>query len=277
LVTRSDFDGLVCAALLGAAGIVDTCRFVHPKDPRDGKAGITENDVLANVPFVPECGLWFDHHSSETSRQDTAQGFAFEKESRIVSSCARVIYDCYGGTARFAKFDASGLMAVVDKCDSGQSAVAEVMDPGGWILLGFVLDPCTGLGYYKNYRIGNLQLMMDMIHYCRTMTAEEILQQPDVQERVERYFAQETAYELMIKNNSAFDGNVLITHLLNLAETVPGNRFKEYALFPEVNISLRITWANSCFATAAADTLGSKPAKFYARTGIGAGTRSSGP
>ena len=242
LITRSDFDGLVCAVLLVEAGIVDEYKFVHPKDVQDGIVKVTENDVLTNIPYVPGCGLWFDHHSSEQERLKLDQQFHYKGLSKEAPSCARVIYDYYGGDERFSKFDVNGLMEGVDKSDSGQLTLDEILNPKGWILLSFIMDPRTGLGRYRDYRISNYQLMEKMIEYCQTMTADEILQLQDVQERIKRYYEQEEAYEKMIRENSTVDRNLLIIDLRNVEEFVSGNRFKEYVLFPEQNISMRIIW-----------------------------------
>ena len=245
LLTRSDFDGLACAVLLVEAGVVDGYEFVHPKDVQDGLVEVTEDDVLANIPFVPGCGMWFDHHSSERERLDFKKRFHFEGESRPSPSCARVIYDYYGGAARFGKLDATGLMAAVDKSDAAQLTKDEIARPTGWVLLSFVMDPRTGLGRYKDYRIGNRQLMEDMIQYCRTLGAEQILQLPDVQERVQRYFEQEAAFETMLRDHSRVDGNVIVIDLLDVDEILSGNRFKVYALYPRQNISVQIVWGKA--------------------------------
>lgn len=242
LLTRSDFDGLVCAVLLVEAGVVDEFEFLHPKDLQDGLVEVTANDVLANVPYVPGCGLWFDHHSSEHERLKLEKEFDFVGSSRIVPSCARVIYDYYGGAERFARFDECGIMTAVDRCDSGQLSLDDVLRPSGWVLLSFVMDPRSGLGYHKDYRISNYALMKDLIQYCRVMDAEHILQLPDVKERVDRYLSQEAEFETMIRTHARPHGNVLVIDLLEAGEIKPGNRFKEYALFPEQNISLRIFW-----------------------------------
>jgi len=242
LLTRSDFDGLACAVLLVEAGIVDEYKFVHPKDVQDGVIEVTKNDVLTNIPYVPGCGLWFDHHSSETERLKLEEEFHFEGDSRPAPSCARVIYDYYGGAAKFSKLDETGLMAAVDKSDTADFTLEEVQNPRGWVLLSFIMDARTGLGRYRDYTISNYQLMEDMIQYCRRMNADEMLEIPDVQERVDRYFEQEPEYEEMIRRNSRADGNVVIVDLHNLEEILSGNRFKEYVLFPEQNISIRVIW-----------------------------------
>jgi nanoRNase/pAp phosphatase (c-di-AMP/oligoRNAs hydrolase) len=242
LFTRADFDGVVCAVLLMEAGVVDVYEFVHPKDVRDGKVEVTENDVLANIPFVPGCAMWFDHHSTQLERVKLYKEFKYRGKSGEAPSCARVIYDYYGGAKRFARFDESGMMEAVDRSDSARLTVEEIQEPFGWILLSFIMDPRTGLGRFKDYRVSNYRLMKDMVEYCRTKTADEILAEPDVQERVKRYFQQEKKYEQMIKTNAAVDGNVLVINLLDVKEMLSGNRFKEFVLFPGQNVSVRIMW-----------------------------------
>jgi hypothetical protein len=243
LVTRSDFDGLACAALLEEIGMIDAFLFVHPKDVQDGKVEVGPNDILANVPYAPGCGLWFDHHRSEGERLTMDDGeVKYQGDSRPAPSCARVIYDFYGGASKFAKFDTSGLMDGVDRSDSGNLTQEDVLKPAGWILLSFIMDPRTGLGRYHDYRIGNHALMQDMIRYCRTLDVQDILRIPDVQERVARYWQQEEAYKAMIQARGRMEGNVLVIDLRGVDEILSGNRFVEYALFPEANVSTRILW-----------------------------------
>ena len=242
LITRADFDGLVCGVLLAEMGVIDEYKFVHPKDVQDGKIEVTKNDVMTNIPYMPGCGLWFDHHVSEIERQKLAKNYNYKGRSSEAPSCARVIYDYYGGAEVFSKFDKTGLMQAVDKSDSAQLTIDEVLNPKGWILLSFVMDSRTGLGRCSDFRISNFQLMEDMIKYCRTMTADEILKIPDIMERVTKYHEQEDDYEKMIRANSVVDGNALIIDLRDVDRILPGNRFKEYVLFPDQNISMRILW-----------------------------------
>jgi nanoRNase/pAp phosphatase (c-di-AMP/oligoRNAs hydrolase) len=241
LVTRSDFDGLACAVLLEELGLVDDYLFVHPKDIQDGLVSVTENDVLANVPYVPGCGMWFDHHASEAERLELDK-LDYQGLSKPAPSCARVIYDYYGGPEKFEKFDRSGLMAAVDQSDSADFTEDEVLKPVGWVLLSFIMDARTGLGRYRDYRISNLRLMRDMIGYCRTMSVDEILDLPDVQERVRRYFEQEDAYRQMVMDHSRTEGNVIVLDFRDVDDFLSGNRFIEYALYPEQNVSLRTIW-----------------------------------
>ncbi len=233
LVTRSDFDGLACGALLLDAGVIDSWKFAHPKDLQDGLVQVDENDCLANVPFVPGCGLWFDHHSSEHERLELAG--KYKGESRDTPSCARIIYDYYGGKDRFPAFDE--MMEAVDKVDSGQLTIDEIMNPQGWILIGFLMDPRTGLGRWRHFTIPNYQLMEKLMHACRTMSVQEILALPDVQERVAVYNEQTEKFKEMVKAHTRVDGKVIISDLRGVDPIYTGNRFLIYSMYPEQNIS----------------------------------------
>lgn len=234
LLTRSDFDGLACGVLLKEAGIVEDWKFVHPKDIQDGIVEVTENDVLANVPFVEGCGLWFDHHSSEAERLKLAN--QYKGDSRLAPSAARVVYDYYGGPAKFSHLE--DMMAAVDKVDSAQLTVEEILDPKGWVLLGFIMDPRTGLGRFRDYRISNYQLMEFLMEVCRKHSIEEIMDMPDVRERVVRYFEQNELFKDMLQHYTRLDGNVIITDLRGVDPIYSGNRFLIYSLNPEQNISI---------------------------------------
>jgi len=241
LLTRSDFDGLICAVLLKQAGIMDEWVFVHPKDVQDGKVACGPGDILANVPYAPGCGLWFDHHSSEADRLGT---FAFEGTSKPSPSCARVIWEYYGGHARFPeRFDT--MLTYVDRCDSGNLSLEEVAHPEGWVLLSFIMDPRTGLGRYRDYRISNYQLMMQLVDLCRHEPVETILADPDVAERVRRYFEQEKRFEAMLRERSRVVGKVLLIDLRDQEEIFTGNRFSAYALFPQANVSVQVIWGKA--------------------------------
>lgn len=233
LITRSDFDGLACGALLLEEGIIDSWKFAHPKDLQDGLVEVNENDCLANVPFVEGCGLWFDHHSSEHERLELKG--KYKGESRITPSCARIIYEYYGGEERFPQF--GELMEAVDKVDSGNLTIDEVMNPQGWILIGFLMDPRTGLGRWRQFSISNYQLMEKLMQACRTMSTEEILALPDVQERIEVYNEQTEKFKKMVTEHTRVDGNVIITDLRGVEPIYTGNRFMIYSMYPEQNIS----------------------------------------
>ncbi len=233
LVTRSDFDGLVCGALLLEAGIIDSWKFAHPKDLQDGLVEINENDCLANVPYVEGCGLWFDHHSSEHERLEL-EG-KYKGESRITPSCARIIYEYYGGEERFPQF--GEIMAAVDKVDSGNLSIEEIMNPEGWILVGFLMDPRTGLGRWRSFTISNYQLMEKLMDACRSMGIREILEMSDVKERIEVYNEQTEKFKIMVKEHTRTEGKVAVTDLRGVDPIYTGNRFMIYSMYPEQNIS----------------------------------------
>lgn len=233
LITRSDFDGLVCGALLLEAGIVSEYTFAHPKDIQDGLVPVTKNDVLANVPFADGVGLWFDHHSSEAERVKFKG--KYEGESRSAPSCARIIYEYYGGKEKFPQFD--DIMEAVDKVDSGSLTREEILNPKGWILVGFLMDPRTGLGRFRDFRISNYQLMQELLKCCRTMTTEEILDMEDIKERIVLYNEQTQLFKAMVAENTRVEKNVIITDLRKVDTIYTGNRFLIYSLYPEQNIS----------------------------------------
>ena len=239
LLTRSDFDGLICAVLLKHVGMMDEWKFVHPKDVQDGLVQVTKDDILANVPYVPGVGMWFDHHSSEKER--IRFDYKYEGASELKPSCARVIWDYFGGKEKFPELFQK-MMEYVDKCDSGQLTREEVLEPKGWVLLSFIMDPRTGLGRYKDYRISNYNLMMKMVEWCGTLPIDEILAQPDVQERVNRYFKQNELFSEQLIKCTVIHKNLAVIDLREEDEIYTGNRFLVYSLFPDCNISMHVMW-----------------------------------
>lgn len=237
LITRSDFDGLVCAVLLREVEQIDSVEFVHPKDVQDGKVAVGRNDVLTNLPYVAGAGLWFDHHSSEIVRnEDTA---SYRGRFEIAPSAARVVYNHYG-PQRLSKY--ATLLESVDKSDAAQLTREDVLNPGGWMLLSYVMDPRTGLAYHRDYRISNRELMAKMIDLIAAHPddPEAVLADADVKERIDRYFAQQEAFERFTREHSRVEGNVIITDLRGAGDPPAGNRFLVYILFPEANIQVRI-------------------------------------
>ncbi|MBM6551878.1 exopolyphosphatase [Marinomonas ostreistagni] len=249
LVTRSDFDGLVCAVLLKDLDLIDEILFVHPKDMQDGKIDITAKDITTNLPYVPGCHLAFDHHLSETVRNDS------NIENHIIDanapSAARVVYDYYGGKERFADISEE-MMEAVDKGDSAQFTEDEVLNPTGWVLLNFIMDARTGLGRFREFRISNYQLMMQLIDYCKHHTIEEILALEDVKERVDLYFEHDAKAKQQIQRCATVHGNLVVLDLLDEETIYTTNRFVIYALYPDCNISLHKMWGlkqqNTVFA-----------------------------
>lgn len=238
LVTRSDFDGLVCAVLLKDLGILDDIKFVHPKDMQDGKIEIGPNDITTNLPYVDGAHLAFDHHLSETIRVGKKDNHVIDPKA---PSAARVVYDYYGGKARFPAIS-DEMMIAVDQADSAQYAKHDILAPEGWTLLNFLMDARTGLGRFRDFRVSNYQLMMDLIDYCRNHTIDQILALPDVKERVELYFDQEKRFIEQIDRCSKVHGNVVVLDLRKEETIWAGNRFMIYALHPSCNISIHVLW-----------------------------------
>jgi len=235
LLTRSDFDGLACAVLLKEIGVIDTWKFVHPKDIQDGLIKATSNDVLANVPYVEGAGLWFDHHASEVERLGSLD-FDFKGSVRLLDSAAHVIYDYYKDEHDLSHFDE--MLEAVDKVDSAKLSVSEILHPKDWIMLGYVMDPRTGLGRFREFTISNYQLMEKLIELCRTQTIVQILQDPDIQERIELYNEHFSLFVDMIRTHTYTKGNVIVSDLRGVNPIYAGNRFAVYALYPNQNISM---------------------------------------
>jgi nanoRNase/pAp phosphatase (c-di-AMP/oligoRNAs hydrolase) len=236
LLTRSDFDGLACGALLFYLGLVNEWKFVHPKDIQDGLVEATDNDILANIPYIKGCKLWFDHHSSETERLGAKT--YFEGVSRKAPSCARVVYEYYGGDEKLGRF--AEMIRYVDKVDSGDLSADEIIKPQGWVLLGFIMDPRTGLGRFRNFTISNYDLMKLLAAECASKTIEEILALPDVKEREDVYFEQDKLFREMLGKVVKVEDNVIVADLRGVEPLYAGNRFLMYTLYPEQNISLWI-------------------------------------
>jgi nanoRNase/pAp phosphatase (c-di-AMP/oligoRNAs hydrolase) len=249
LVTRSDFDGLVCAALLKELGLLDEIVFVHPKDVQDGKVDLSDRDITTNLPYRPEVALAFDHHSSEQQRvRDEAGNRVMVADA---DSAARVVYEHFGGAERFPRVSA-GMMEAVDRADAAKLSTDDILDPQGWIMLSFLMDPRTGLGRFRDFRISNYQLMMKLIDSCLEMSIEEILASPDVAERVELYNEHADAATVQIGRCATAHGRVITLDLRDEEIIHPANRFLLYALYPQCRVSIHVLWGlrqqNTVFA-----------------------------
>jgi nanoRNase/pAp phosphatase (c-di-AMP/oligoRNAs hydrolase) len=250
LVTRSDFDGLVCAVLLKELDLIDDIKFVHPKDMQDGKIDITARDITTNLPYVAAAHLVFDHHESETVRNSG------DRPNHIISahapSAARVVYDYYGGAKAFPKVS-DAMMQAVDKADSAQFSHDEILAPTDWVLLNYLMDSRTGLGRFREFRVSNYQLMMDLIDYCRSHDIDDILRLPDVIERVELYFEHAAKAREQMERCATVHGNLVVLDLRAEESIWATNRFMIYALYPQCNISIHALWGvqkqNTVFAT----------------------------
>jgi len=251
LITRSDFDGLVCAVLLKELDLIDDIKFVHPKDMQDGKIEVTGRDITTNLPYVEGVHLAFDHHASEEKR------VGGDADNHIIDpnapSAARVVYDHYAGQEKFARIS-DAMMVAVDKCDAAQLTKDDILDPQGWVLLNFLMDSRTGLGRFRTFRIANYQLMMDLIEFCRENSGDvdAILALPDVKERVDLFMEHVPKQREQIERCSTVHGNLVVLDLRDEEVIYSGNRFVIYAQIPQCNISIHVMWGkgkqNTVFA-----------------------------
>ena len=236
LVTRPDFDGIVCGALLEELDLLDDAVFVPPKQMQDGAVAIKADDIVANLPFQLGAHMVFDHHVSESERVEG------RSEHVIVSdapSTARVVYDHYGGASAFPEIS-SDVLAAVDKCDSAAFTPEELLMPSGWRLLHFVLDPRTGLEEFREFEVSRDDLMRRLITYCRHTPIEEILQLPDVVDRVDTFVFNVEFAELQIERCSREEGAVVVTDYRAEKTTYPGNRFLVYGIYPKCQVSISL-------------------------------------
>lgn len=241
LVTRSDFDGLVCAMLLKEIEIIDEIKFVHPKDVQDGKIELSENDITTNLPFDKRVGLAFDHHESELIRNKVEDYLGKYIIDGNAKSAARVVYDYYGGELVFHQVS-DEIMEAVDKGDSADFTEDEILNPSGWVLMNFLMDARTGLGRFHNFRISNYDLMMKLIDFCVDHSIEDVLKLPDVKERVDLYFEQQEVFKEQLKRITEIHDKVAVIDLRKEDTIYAGNRFMVYAMWPEVELSVHVAW-----------------------------------
>lgn len=240
LITRSDFDGLVCAMILKELKMIDEIKFVHPKDMQDGLIEVGENDISTNLPYVDGIGLAFDHHLSETHRLEG------KKDKHIIDpeapSAARVVYNYYRAEGHALERISEEIMAAVDQGDSAQYSLEDILNPKGWTLMNFLMDARTGLGRFRDFRVSNYQLMMQLIDYCLEHSVEDVLNLPDVKERVDLYFEQQEEFKKQLERVHEMHGKVVVLPLKDEEIIHAGNRFMVYALYPEAEISVHVMW-----------------------------------
>ena len=238
LVTRSDFDGLVCAMILKEANLIDDIKFVHPKDVQDGKIELSDNDITTNLPFDNRVHLCFDHHESEISRVPDADTSKWIIDGHA-RSAARVVYNYYKDKYDLHRIS-DEIMAAVDKGDSADFTQEEVLNPTGWVLMNFIMDSRTGLGRFHDFRISNYDLMMELIDYCLEHSVNEVLELPDVKERVDMYFKHQENFKVQLSHTAHMDGRCLVIDWRNEETIYTGNRFLVYALYPDCYFSIHL-------------------------------------
>ncbi|MCJ8326271.1 MAG: exopolyphosphatase [Campylobacterales bacterium] len=237
LITRADMDGLICATLLKSIGLINDILFVHPKDMQDGLIKVTTSDITTNLPYVKGVHLSFDHHFSETLRNKKEKNHIIDANA---PSAAQVVFDYYNGFNNFPTFY-KDMMIGVNKADSADFTIDEILNAKDWVLLSFIMDSRTGLGRFKDFKINNYDLMMNLIDYCKDYEIDKILEIEEVKERVDLYFKYINEFNTQLKKCSHIYDNVIIIDYRNEKIIYPGNRFQIYAMFPEVSVSIHIS------------------------------------
>ncbi len=243
LVTRSDFDGLVCAMILKECGLIEDIKFVHPKDVQDGKIELSGNDITTNLPYDSRVFMCFDHHESELTRNAAMKENNNWHIDGYAKSAARVVYDYYKKEGYALERISDEIMTAVDKGDSADFTKEEILNPTDWVLMNFLMDARTGLGRFHDFRISNYDLMMELIDYCVNHDIKEVLELPDVKERVDLYFEQAELFKNQLKEISHMEGKVVVVDQKAAGDVIyAGNRFMIYAMYPEAEISVHVAW-----------------------------------
>ncbi len=230
IVTRGDFDGLICSVLLTKAETIAQVRLVHPKAMQDNAVPVGSDDIIVNLPYHADCGMWFDHHITEQTRGEKPDTFV--GKYGLAPSCARLIADYYN-LPEWENEKYQEMLRQTDNIDSANLTLADIMTPEGWVRLANTVDPRTGFRADHAYFLH----VIELIHHKEI---KEILEDLDVHERVSQYFAQHDRFEKELKANTQIEGKVAITDFRRQIEQPVGSRFLVYALYPAVNVSVRL-------------------------------------
>jgi hypothetical protein len=230
LVTRGDLDGLTSAVFITTCERIDEILLIHPQDVTDKRVTITKDDILVNLPYHPECGKWFDHHILTDSNEKPPA--KYEGRFGLAPSAARLVYEYYlPRHSELYRYEA--LLADTDRLDSAQLTIDDVLDPKGFILLGYTLDPRTGLGAFIEY-------FKKVVEWLKTREIGEILEEPEVKARIVKMRASDLEFRGATYDRSRVEGNLVVTDFRGLSPIPVGNRFLVYTLFPQANISMRL-------------------------------------
>jgi hypothetical protein len=248
LVTRADFDGLVCGALLTKFEPIDAYLFVEPKFMQDGLVKIRTGDIIANLPFHPNCTLWFDHHVTNTT-PDFAKPIVLGKGGfRLAPSAARVVYEYYKElsdkqqpvgeektTQEIIEFLDSEriryLLHETDRIDAGKLEPEDVLDPQGYVLISMTTD---------GRNAGDEAYWLKIIELLRDASLEEILRDPEVSRRCQQIRDEQEQLRQLLLARTVMKGNVIFVDLRGIQEIPDGNRFLIFTLFPQGNIQVKV-------------------------------------
>jgi len=228
LVTRGDLDGLTAAVLITEMKQVDEILLVHPQDITDHKVEITANDILANLPYDPRAGMWFDHHAHTVMPEGPFKG-----AYAVAPSVARVIYD-YFASYKLKRFE--HLVKETDRFDSADLTHEDIRDPQDVILLGFLIDPRTGLeGHFGDH-------FTSLVERIRSKSLTEVLHDADIRALTNTFRRDDQDFRAFLLANSEVHDKVVVTDYRDVENAPVGNRFLIYTTFPQCNVSLRIQW-----------------------------------
>lgn len=230
LVTRPDLDGLTCGVLLSECETLDGVELVNPQDVTDRRIPIGPKDIVANLPYHPSCGMWFDNHLLTDPKAMPPTGF--KGRYGKAPSAARLVYEHYiAQHPKLARHEA--LLTETDRLDSAQLTREDVESPTGYVLLGLTLDPRTGLGSLRGY-------FDELLPAVRERSIAQVLALASVRERTARLREQDQAFRDAARAHSRLDGNVVVTDFRGLDPLPVGNRFLIFTLFPEASAGVRI-------------------------------------
>jgi oligoribonuclease NrnB/cAMP/cGMP phosphodiesterase (DHH superfamily) len=254
LVTRADFDGLVCGALLTKFEAIDAYLFVEPKFMQDGMVEIRAGDIIANLPYHSSCTLWFDHHITNTT-PDFPKPIVLGKGGfRLAPSAARVVYEYYKELAMsqrpigtdeeqtirltndeiIAFLDSERikyLLHETDRIDAGKLEPQDVLDPQGYVLISMTTD---------GRNAGDEPYWLRIIELLRDAPLEDVLRDPEVSRRCQQIRDEQEQLRKLLLARTTMKRNVIYVDLRGIDEIPDGNRFLIFTLFPQGNIQVKV-------------------------------------
>ncbi|MEX0806689.1 MAG: exopolyphosphatase [Candidatus Binatia bacterium] len=255
LVTRADFDGLVCGALVTKFEPIDSYLFVEPKFMQDGMVEIREGDIITNLPYHPSCTLWFDHHITNTTPDFPKPIIPGKGGFRLAPSAARVVYEYYTelgmtqdqtdivGAQHAAPLQPAEMLRFLnterirhllheaDRIDAGKLEQEDVLSPQGYVLVSMTTD---------GRNAGDEPYWLRVIELLRDASLEEVLCDPEVSRRCQRVRDEQEKLRKLLLERTSMKGNVIYVDLRGIDEIPDGNRFLIFTLFPKGNIQVKV-------------------------------------
>ena len=250
LVTRADFDGLVCGALVTKFEPINDFLFVEPKFMQDGQVEIRRGDIITNLPYHPNCTLWFDHHITNTTPNFPQPIVLGQGGFRLAPSAARVVCEYYteAGNRRqpigASKIQPQEILSFLnaermqyllheaDRIDAGKLEKEDVLNPQGYVLISMTTD---------GRNAGDEPYWLKIIDLLRDTTLGETLEEPDVKRRCQQIRDEQEKLRKLLLERADLRGNVIYVDLRGAKEIPDGNRFLIFTLFPQGNIQVKVT------------------------------------